>query len=257
MVHSDNIQIKKIINSISLKAVEQQELNHQTEQCLPGGYETLSDRQPLSPPVTDNFCTIHSTQLYSLDLTDLQFLNLVIYLLYLILYILIIPHLIWLLYTSTKALHSIFAIPSTALFWTEMSDVIPGICRRHLLSLGVTAPSAPISMVMMVPIFAPLLSRVFFFRLWPSSWCAHVCLWFHLGSWFWHKLVPVQPSFHLVCSLTVLDLGWNHPCMVSSILVLMSVASISSFGQLICHHIFHLSSGLALSSADIWWLRLS
>ncbi|XP_049610708.1 transcription factor ETV7 isoform X1 [Syngnathus scovelli] len=46
---------------------------------------------------------------------------------------------------SLRVLRSIFAVPSTALFWTEMSDVFPGICFSHSSSLGVTAPSAPMT----------------------------------------------------------------------------------------------------------------
>lgn len=44
---------------------------------------------------------------------------------------------------------------------------------------------------------------------------------------------PWPPSFCLAYSLKVLDLGWNPPCKVMSFLVLMSVASIAFFGQLI------------------------
>ena len=41
----------------------------------------------------------------------------------------------------------ILAVPSTALFWTESSDVVPGNCSSHSLGLEVTAPSAPRPMV--------------------------------------------------------------------------------------------------------------
>ena len=48
-------------------------------------------------------------------------------------------------YVGLRVMHSILYIPSTALFWTERSDVVPGICWSHSSSLGVTAPSAPIT----------------------------------------------------------------------------------------------------------------
>ncbi|XP_051261435.1 sialic acid-binding Ig-like lectin 12 isoform X2 [Dicentrarchus labrax] len=44
---------------------------------------------------------------------------------------------------SLRVLRSILAVPRTALFWTEASDVVPGICWSHSPSLGVTAPRAP------------------------------------------------------------------------------------------------------------------
>ena len=46
---------------------------------------------------------------------------------------------------SLRVLRSILAVPITALFWTESSDVVPGICWSHSSSLGVTAPSVPIT----------------------------------------------------------------------------------------------------------------
>uniref|UniRef100_A0A669AZ21 mitogen-activated protein kinase kinase kinase n=1 Tax=Oreochromis niloticus TaxID=8128 RepID=A0A669AZ21_ORENI len=46
---------------------------------------------------------------------------------------------------NLRVLRSILAVPRTALFWTEISDVVPGICWSHSPSLGVTAPSAPIT----------------------------------------------------------------------------------------------------------------
>ncbi|KAK7881943.1 hypothetical protein WMY93_028117 [Mugilogobius chulae] len=46
---------------------------------------------------------------------------------------------------SLRVLRSILAVPRTELFWTEMSDVDSGICCSHSSSLGVTAPSAPIT----------------------------------------------------------------------------------------------------------------
>ena len=44
---------------------------------------------------------------------------------------------------SLRVLRSILAVPSTAVFWTESSDVVPGIYWSHSFSRGVTAPSAP------------------------------------------------------------------------------------------------------------------
>ncbi|TWW54402.1 Integrin alpha-6 VLA-6 [Takifugu flavidus] len=41
---------------------------------------------------------------------------------------------------SLRVLRRILAVPRTALFWTEISGVVPGICWSHLLRLGVTAP---------------------------------------------------------------------------------------------------------------------
>ena len=55
----------------------------------------------------------------------------------------------WVLYQkpgSLRVLHRILAVPRIALFWIEISDVIPGICWSHAPSLGVTAPSAPLIM---------------------------------------------------------------------------------------------------------------
>ncbi|TWW73486.1 hypothetical protein D4764_15G0008800 [Takifugu flavidus] len=46
---------------------------------------------------------------------------------------------------SLMVLHRFLAVPRTAVFWTGMFDVVPGICWRHLLSFGVTAPSVPIN----------------------------------------------------------------------------------------------------------------
>ncbi len=46
---------------------------------------------------------------------------------------------------SLRVLCSILAVPRTALFWTEISDVVPGICSSHSPSLGVTALRALIT----------------------------------------------------------------------------------------------------------------
>ncbi|PWA28582.1 hypothetical protein CCH79_00013551 [Gambusia affinis] len=46
---------------------------------------------------------------------------------------------------SLRVLRSILAVPRTAHFWTEMSDVVPGICCSHCSSLGVTAPRVPMT----------------------------------------------------------------------------------------------------------------
>ena len=43
-----------------------------------------------------------------------------------------------------RVLHSILAL-APVLFWTESFDDVPGICWSHSSSLGVTAPSAPIT----------------------------------------------------------------------------------------------------------------
>ncbi|XP_067435009.1 putative ferric-chelate reductase 1 [Thunnus thynnus] len=58
---------------------------------------------------------------------------------------------------SLRVLCSILGVPRTALFWTETSDVVPGICWSHSPSLWVTAPSAPITTgttVAITPIFS-------------------------------------------------------------------------------------------------------
>lgn len=39
--------------------------------------------------------------------------------------------------------NSILAVLHTAVFWTETSDLIPGICWSRFPSLGVTALRAP------------------------------------------------------------------------------------------------------------------
>ncbi|PWA28005.1 hypothetical protein CCH79_00012110, partial [Gambusia affinis] len=46
---------------------------------------------------------------------------------------------------SLRVLRSILTVPRTAHFWTEMSDVVPGICCSHCSSLGVTAPRVPMT----------------------------------------------------------------------------------------------------------------
>ncbi|XP_054628923.1 uncharacterized protein LOC129179559 isoform X3 [Dunckerocampus dactyliophorus] len=46
---------------------------------------------------------------------------------------------------SWRVLRSILAVPRTALFWTEMSDVSPGICWSHFSSVGDTVPIAPMT----------------------------------------------------------------------------------------------------------------
>lgn len=46
---------------------------------------------------------------------------------------------------TLRLLLSIVAVPRPSLFWTEISDVAPGICRSHSPSFRVTAPSAPIT----------------------------------------------------------------------------------------------------------------
>ncbi len=71
---------------------------------------------------------------------------------------------------SLKVLHGILAVPNIALFWTETSDVLPGICWSHSSSLLVTAPSAPIitgTSVAFTPhiFFSSSFSPWYFFKL--------------------------------------------------------------------------------------------
>ena len=46
---------------------------------------------------------------------------------------------------SLKALHRVLDDPRMVFLWTEVSGVIPGICRSFSLSLDVTAPSAHVT----------------------------------------------------------------------------------------------------------------
>lgn len=41
-----------------------------------------------------------------------------------------------------RVLCNILSISSNALFWTEISDVVPGVCWSHFSSWGVTIPCA-------------------------------------------------------------------------------------------------------------------
>lgn len=42
------------------------------------------------------------------------------------------------------------SVASTALFWTEISDVVPGIYWNHSSSLGITAHNAPATTVVFI-----------------------------------------------------------------------------------------------------------
>lgn len=44
-----------------------------------------------------------------------------------------------------RVLGSSLTVPRVALFWTEISDVVPGTCGSHSPRLWVTVPSAPIT----------------------------------------------------------------------------------------------------------------
>uniref|UniRef100_A0A667XGX7 Pyridoxal-dependent decarboxylase domain-containing protein 1 n=1 Tax=Myripristis murdjan TaxID=586833 RepID=A0A667XGX7_9TELE len=56
---------------------------------------------------------------------------------------------------------------------------------------------------------------------------------FAVSSWMLALMLtsPLPPSFRIVCSLKVLDMKLNPPCIVRSFFVLISVTSTSSFGQ--------------------------
>jgi len=77
---------------------------------------------------------------------------------------------------SLRFLRSILAVRRTALFWTEISDVIHGICWSHSPSSGVTAPSALIRTGTTASIptsFQFPYSALSIFQAYcvPSSWC--------------------------------------------------------------------------------------
>ena len=57
-----------------------------------------------------------------------------------VLYIFFLYQRLW----SPRALRSILAVLSNVLFWTEISNVVPGVCCSHQSSLRVIVPSAPI-----------------------------------------------------------------------------------------------------------------
>uniref|UniRef100_A0A674P3J4 Kinesin-like protein n=1 Tax=Takifugu rubripes TaxID=31033 RepID=A0A674P3J4_TAKRU len=59
---------------------------------------------------------------------------------------------------SLRVLRRILAVPRTVLFWREISDLVSAICWSHLLSLGVTAPSVPITTGTTVSFMAHILS---------------------------------------------------------------------------------------------------
>ena len=78
---------------------------------------------------------------------------------------------------SLRVLRSILAVLSTALFWTESSDVVPGICWSHSSSLGVTAPSAPITTGTTLTFTFHILS------------CSSFCPWYFSGFSFFLMLL--------------------------------------------------------------------
>ena len=67
------------------------------------------------------------------------------------------------LYQGPGSLRVLGSVPSNALFWTEISDVVPGNCWSHQSSLGVAVPSAPISTGTSIALM--------FFLVLPSFWC--------------------------------------------------------------------------------------
>lgn len=71
-----------------------------------------------------------------------------------------------------RVLHSIFAVPRTVFFWTEVLDVFPGICCSQSPSLGVTAPSSPITTGITVSFpFSSSSLGISHVSQAPSSWC--------------------------------------------------------------------------------------
>lgn len=102
----------------------------------------------------------------------------------------------------------ILGVPSTALFWTEISDVVSGIFWSHSSSVGVTAPSDRMTTgttVVFTPHILPNCSlRFWYFHsfLWASSWC---CCW-----WGWPHL-----SLHPFCLWPQCPHNVRHHLLVS------------------------------------------
>ena len=62
---------------------------------------------------------------------------------------------------------------------------------------------------------------------------------------------PWSPSFHLGYILSVLDFGWNRPCIMSSFLILIEVASISFFVQVVVQVGYTVSDNWQGISVDV------
>lgn len=70
--------------------------------------------------------------------------------------------------TLPRSLRSL-AVLSILVFWTERSEVVPGICGSHLPNLGVTALSALLIAGTTLAFTSHLLSSSFSFRPWFLS----------------------------------------------------------------------------------------
>lgn len=129
----------------------------------------------------------------------------------------------WLFYKRPGNLGAVLslAVPRTVLFWTEISDVVPGIYWSRSSNLGVTTPNAPVTT-------ESTLVFLFFLTLLPDlavcqdvanpaviqkKTIAFFCSlstttlsgWFplDLGDFKWGKGLPVHYPRHLVVLLSV------------------------------------------------------
>lgn len=57
----------------------------------------------------------------------------------------------WKVYWIHMPWRIIFAVPRTTLFWTEISDITPGICWSHWLNLGGSCPDAAVITLVLLP----------------------------------------------------------------------------------------------------------
>lgn len=124
-----------------------------------------------------------------------------------------------------RVLGSNLAFCRTALFWTESSDVVLGICRSHSSSFGVIAANA------------------------PDYWSQLIFGGHLLRLWVWHSLISALPLSiahrasmmeHLSYLLKVFDLlTFRH-------LSHFFLCPVGHLGTLVVQYIFY---------SDFWWLH--
>lgn len=131
--------------------------------------------------------------------------------------VVVIPQVRVLYQTSVRVLCSILSVTMFALFWTEFSDVVPGICLRHPARLWVlSSPLTPLWTLIPTSFLALLSSHgISQVSCVPSSWCSWDRYVYHhrASDSTWCLVGSPSPACHpLTPCYYVLSIFAQPPC---------------------------------------------